>query len=288
MWTKISNGWALAGDSWQVLQQDKKLILFPLVSGACSLLVIVAFFVPILANPALLDFIRDADGNGHVQVPAWVFAALFAFYFVNYFVIIFFNAALISCAVLRFNGQEASLWDGLAVAASRMPQILAWALVSATVGVLLKLLEQAHDTVGEIVSGLLGTAWTVVTYFVVPVLVVEKVGPLGAIQRSVTLLKKSWGEALVGQAGIGLILFLLVLPGILLGLMGTMFLANGATALGVLVLVLAAVYFLIWAAVGPAIHGIFLAALYQYAASGTAPAGFDQEALSGAFAPKAS
>jgi Family of unknown function (DUF6159) len=286
MWNRISNGWALAGDSWQLLWQDKKLIVFPLISGTCSFFVILAFCVPFLANPELLDFPRDAQG--HRQVPLWAYAALFAFYFVNYFVIIFFNSALISCAVLRFNGQEASLSDGLAVAASRLPQILAWALVSATVGFLLKLIERAHNSVGEFVSAILGTAWSVITYFVVPVLVVEKVDPFTAVQRSIALLKKSWGESLVGQIGIGLIMFLLLVPAILLFLMGLMFFANDVAALGIAVMVLGVVYFLIWAAVGPAIHGIFLAALYQYASSGTAPPGFDQRALSGAFAPKAS
>jgi hypothetical protein len=286
MWNKISNGWALAGDSWHLLWQDKKLIVFPLISGVCSFFVILAFCVPFLANPELLDFPRDAQGNR--PVPLWVYPTLFAFYFVNYFVIIFFNAALISCAVLRFNGEEASLSDGLAVAVSRLPQILAWALVSATVGLLLKTIEKAHDSVGQVVSAILGTAWSVVTYFVVPVLVVEKLGPVAAVQRSGALLRKSWGEALVGQFGIGLILFIMSLPGILLLLVGGMCLYSGATAVGIAVLVLAAVYFLIFSAVGPALHGIFLAALYQYASSGTAPAGFDERALSGAFAAKAS
>ena len=286
MWNKISNGWTLAGNSWQLLRQDKKLIVFPLLSGASCFLVILAFAVPFLANPGLLDFPRDAQGQ--IEVPFWVYPALFAYYFVNYFVIIFFNSALISCAVLRFNGQEASLGDGLAIAVSRLPQILAWALVSATVGFLLKLIESVHEKIGEIVSAILGTGWSIITYFVVPVLVVEKVGPFVAIQRSMSLLKKSWGESLAGQVGIGLILFLLVLPAILLLVMGLMLCAGNAVVPGIVVMVLAGAYFLIWSAVGPAINGIFLAALYQYASSGSAPPGFDQAALSGAFAPKAS
>jgi hypothetical protein len=283
MFTKISNSFSLAGSSWRLLRDDKKLILFPVISGVCCLLVMVSFCIPFLANPGLLDFPHDAQGN--VQIPIWVYPTLFAFYFVNYFVIIFFNAALISCAVLRFNGQEASLGDGLSIAASRLPQILAWALVSATVGFLLKLIESAHEKVGQIVSAILGTAWNVITYFVVPILVVEKLGPIAAIQRSLSLLKKAWGEALVGQIGLGLVLFLLLLPAILLAAIGV-FALGSVPALGVIMLVIAVVYFLIWSAVGPAINGIFLAALYQYASSGMTPNGFDQQALSGAFAPK--
>src|SRR5581483_11317699 len=98
MWNRLSNGFALAVSSWQLLWSDKKLILFPLLSGACSILVIATFCVPFLARPDLLHFPTDVNGN--IQVPLWVYPALFAFYFVNYFVIIFFNSALITCAVM--------------------------------------------------------------------------------------------------------------------------------------------------------------------------------------------
>jgi hypothetical protein len=284
MFEKISNSFSLAKSSWSLLWNDKKLILFPMLSGISCLLVIVSFCIPFLADPTLLHFPEDAQGK--VQVPFWVYPVTFAFYFCNYFVVIFFNSALIGCAVMRFNGQETSLSDGLRIAGSRLPQIFAWALVSATVGMILKLIESAHEKVGQFISSIIGTAWSIITYFVVPVLVVEKVGPFEAIQRSLGLLKKSWGEALVGQLGIGLIVFLLLLPAIAVVALGAAMWAQ-AQALAIVLFAIGGVYFLIWAAVGPAINGIFLAALYQYASAGTAPAGFEQQALAGAFAPKA-
>lgn len=283
MFDKLSNSFALAGSSWRLLWQDKKLIVFPLVSGIACFLVIVSFCIPFIANPALLDFPKDA--NGQEQVPLWVYPALFCYYFITYFVVIFFNSALISCAILRFNGQEASLSDGISMAVNRLPQILAWALVSATVGFLLKMLENAGEKVGAIASALLGTAWSIMTYFVVPVLVVEQVGPFTAIQRSMSLLSKSWGEALVGQFSMGLVLFLLLLPAILVFVAGIM-LVQQVAVVGIALMVVAGLYFLVWSAVGPAVNGIFLAALYQYATSGSAPAGFDQRTLAGAFTPK--
>src|SRR5262249_39867725 len=133
-----------------------------------------------------------------------------------YFVIIFFNAALVSCALMRFNGVEPTLGDGLRAASLRLPQILLWALVSATVGMILKAIENSSEKVGQFISGILGMVWTVITYFVVPVLVVEKTGPFAAISRSTSILKKTWGESLVGGIGITLFIFLLALPGILL------------------------------------------------------------------------
>jgi len=284
VFTKFSNSWSLASSSWQLLREEKQLLIFPLLSGLACLLIIVSFAVPFFANPALLDFLNVPQGQ-NMQVPAWVYIATFGFYFCTYFVVIFFNSALVACAVLRFNGQEAGLGDGMQVAISRLPQILAWALVSATVGLLLKVIESAHERVGQVVAWLLGTAWTIITYFVVPVLVVEKLGPIQSVHRSVELLKKCWGEALVGKLGIGLILFLLALPGILLFVLG--FLAVGqSVSLALILIGCAVIYFLVWSAVSSAINGVFLAALYQYASTGAAPAGFDQEVLAGAFAPK--
>src|SRR5206468_4089381 len=137
-------------------------------------LVLASFAVPLVvlyANGTI-----DPDRNNG-QVPVWVWPVTFAYYFCSYFVIIFCNSALVSCALMRFNGQETSIGAGFQAAFARLPQILAWSLVSATVGVLLKVIESAHEKVGEFISAILGTAWTVLTYFVVPVLVVEKLGP---------------------------------------------------------------------------------------------------------------
>src|SRR5262249_34891755 len=132
------------------------------------------------------------------------------------FVVIFCNAALVHCALMNFNGEQATVGDGFRAASARLPQILAWAAVSATVGLLLKAVENANEKVGRFISSILGAVWTIMTVFVVPVLVVEKLGPFAAIQRSIALLKKSWGEGLAGRIGLGLALFLLFLPVLLL------------------------------------------------------------------------
>jgi hypothetical protein len=278
MFQRLSNSFALARSSWQVLRTDKKLVLFPILSGICCIIVLIAFWAPVLlAQPAFLQ------GKGNP--PAWIYPLAFAFYFVNYFVIVFFNAALVSCALIRFHGGTPTVGDGLRAAFSRLPQILAWALVSATVGMILKVIENAHEKAGEFISAILGTVWTVITYFVVPVLVVEKVGPIEAIKRSVSILKKTWGEKLIGGFGIGLFIFLLALPGILLLVVGGA-LAFQAPPLGILVMVLAFLYLIGVMAVGSALSGIYLSALYEYAAFGEIPQGYDREAMVGAFAHK--
>src|SRR3954464_3830670 len=146
MFERMSASFALAQSSWQVLRTDKRLIIFPILSGLGCLLVVASFALPFVVHPQWLDFL-DKVGQDR-NVPPWVYALAFAFYFCNYFVIVFFNAALVSCALVRFNGGGPAGADGLAAAASRLPQIIAWALVSATVGVLLKAVENAHERAG--------------------------------------------------------------------------------------------------------------------------------------------
>jgi len=279
----MSISWELAQSSWKVLLANKKLLVFPLLSGLGCLLVLASFVTPFLFNP---QWLNGLNANNGANQPVWTYLVAFAFYFCNYFVIVFFNAALISCALMQFHGETPTLGDGLHAAWSRLPQILAWALVSATVGMLLKAVENAHERAGQFISAILGTVWSVITFFVVPVLVVERVGPFEAIRRSTSLLKRTWGEALVGHWGIGLFLFLLALPGILLLVVGIAMLAQAPPALGIALLVLAAIYFILWSAAGSALNGIFLSALYQYAAFGEVPYGFHAGTIEQVFRQK--
>jgi hypothetical protein len=281
---RISRSFELAKSAWRVLIADKKLVLFPIISGIVSVIVILSFTVPIGVLAANgMDITPQVNEYGEVtEIPVWYYPVLFGFYFVSYFVIIFFNSALVSCALMKFNGQEASLGDGFKAAGSRLPQILMWALVSATVGILLKAIENSNRRVGYFISAILGTAWTVMTFFVVPILVVEKTDPIKAVSRSIELLKKSWGEALVGNFGLGFFKFLLMLPGIVLMVIGV-FIAITTLGVGLVVIIAGVMALLLAIAVGATLQTIFVAALYQYAAFGRCPDAFDRDTLSNAF-----
>jgi hypothetical protein len=287
MFESISRSWDLMVASWRVLYTDKKLIVFPILSGIACFVVLLSFFVPLVV--LISNGTIPVEADERTYVPLWVYAFLFAFYFCSYFVIVFCNAALVSCALMRFNGQEPTITGGLGAATARLPQILAWSLVSATVGVLLKLIENVNERVGEVVAMVLGTGWTIITYFVVPVLVVEKVGPFEAIKRSVSLLRQTWGTALVGGIRLGFFQFLLFIPGILLIVLGG-YLSSSVEPqfLGFGVVIFGLVYLLFAAAISAALDTIFLSALYQYAANKQIPAGFDAATIERAFEPKKS
>lgn len=279
MFDRISASFSLAKSSWQVLLENKKLIVFPLISGFFCLLVLASFVAPLFF---LEEYRQIFDRN---DPRLWVLG--FLFYFINYFIVVFFNSALISCALIRFNGGEPTLADGFNAAVSRLPQIFAWALVSATIGMLLKAVENSNEKAGQFLSAILGTIWSVLTFFVVPVLVVEKLGPIDAVKRSVGILKQTWGEAAIGNLGLGLFTFLLGIPGFLLIPAAVYVGANVAPVLGVVLGVGAVIYLVLWSAASSALSGIFLGALYQYAARGQMPANFEEEHIRHAFMVKA-
>src|SRR5262249_42533910 len=153
----------------------------------------------------------------------------------NYFVIVFFNSALVACAIIRFKGGDPTVSDGLRAAGNRFPQILAWALASATVGVILRAIESRSEKVAQFAAALVGAAWSIATFFVVPVLVVERVGPVDAVKRSLSVLTRTWGEALTANFGVGFIKFVgFAVLGIIPLVAGAMIAASGFVVPGII------------------------------------------------------
>ncbi len=286
MFATFQRSWEMISQSYAVLKKQKTLVLFPILSGTACLLVVISFVAPMLAMPDLMQKLSN-KGNDPQQ-RSFIFGVVgFAFYFINYFIIIFFNAALASCAVMHFKGIEPTLGDGLSAAGRRLPQILGWALVAATVGMILRAIQERSEWIGRIVVGMLGLVWSAVTYLVVPVLAIEGKGPIDSLKRSSELLRKTWGEGLAGGLSFGLIGFLLMLPGILLIFGGAM--AGAAiqnTALMIAGIVLGVIYLLVTSIVLSTLKQIYIAGLYLYAAEGVMPGGYSPELVQEAFHKK--
>ena len=259
---------------------DKELLVFPLLSGISCLLVLGSFAAGVWATGIAGE--DGAAGKG----ASWV--VLFAYYFANYFVIVFFNSALVACAMIRFRGGVPTVGAGMRAARERLPQIAAWALLAASVGVLLKMIENRVQFVGRIVTALLGAAWTIGSYFVVPVLVVEKTGPVDAFKRSIAILRKAWGESIVGNLGLGLITFLVTLALLITTGIVSMVLAVkiGSVAVALAGMVVMLLILVLAALVGSALNAIVLGALYLYATEGKVPEAFAGARLQEAFVAK--
>lgn len=273
---KFTNSWRLMKASWEILKADREILLFPVISGVALIIVTVSFVTPLFALGLVK---RDVPPEGW---SAFGLMVGFLFYFISYFVITFFNCAIIACATIRMNGGDPTVSDGLRAACSFVPEIVGWALVSATVGLILRSIAERSKLLGRIIAGLLGMAWSVTSFLVVPVLVNEGKGPVEAYRRSVHLLKKTWGEELIGTFSFGLVFFVLGLPGFLLALPAAW---SGKEALVLGFLVLAGLYLIVLSVIQSALQGIFQAALYRYARYGKIPAGFDQETLRNAIQP---
>jgi hypothetical protein len=184
---KLKNSWTLVKSSARVLREDKELLIFPIISVIGLLVVSALFIVPLLFGSLLDSFFGGESG-----IFGYIF--LFFFYLVQYVVIFFANTALVSAARIRLQGGDPTVSDGFRIAASRLGSILGYALIAATVGLILKAFSDKSKGWGRFVISLIGFAWNVATFLVVPVLAAENVGPIEAIKRSVTLLKKNLGR----------------------------------------------------------------------------------------------
>ena len=266
MFAKWSRTWELTKQSFAVIAADKRLLIFPVLSGIAVLLVSVSFAIPILMSGKF----------DTAQMTPADYVVGFLFYFANYFVVLFFNCALVACANICLSGGHATVADGLKAAWSRLPRIILWAVVAATVGFAIRLIEERVEKLGKIIAWLLGTAWTLMTYFIVPVLMFEDAGVVDSVKRSTSVLKKTWGEEIVSGFSFGLIWLVALLPGAVL--VYVCWLVNDILAVAVGVC-----YLLLLSVLSAAVKSIFTVALYRYASQGLASEGFTTDEMKGAF-----
>lgn len=269
---RIARTWRLAKQSWAVLRADKELLTLPVISFAATLVVMASFLVPGF-NAGLLNS-GDPGAAGYIL--------LFALYIALAYVTIFFNAALILAADERMRGGDPTVRSALSAASAHAGRMLPWALLSATVSVILQVIEE-QGFIGDIVASVLGFAWSAITFLVIPVLVLEKVGVAEAVRRSMNLFKRTWGENIAAQIGFGLLGFVAAIPGMVL-----LFLALTASSAGTVVLLPVAVAWIaVTAVILAALNGVFQAALYYYATDGQVPGvAFDEHTLANSFGPR--
>jgi xanthosine utilization system XapX-like protein len=280
--SKISRSWDLISQSFAVLLSDRALIFLPVVSGLFNL----SISAVILSGGALLfhpelQYIFASHSQRPMLTPG-MWAWLFVFYVVNYSIVVFFNVALVSIASSRLAGGHATLNDGLQAAWERKFQIIEGAFLAATVGIVLRSVEDRMGWLGRLIIRFIGVAWSLATYLAVPVLAAERVGPVEALQRSAALFTKTWGEELVGGFSFGLIFTLLAMPSIALPMIGA---KAGPTGIMIGAVFMLA-YWLMLGVISSAVEGIFMAALYRYATTKEIPSGYRRDDFLGAWQPK--
>ncbi len=266
--SRIKRGWGLTKKSWGLLNEHRELLRFPLYGGAATILCAI-----VVIGPGVYLIENDQTVFGGAL-------AVIGFYLLS-LIGTYFSVGLAAAANMIFQGQEASVDDGLAVARARFSQIAGWAALSATLGVALSALEN-QGAIGQIAGRLLAIGWSLITFLAVPVIALEGTGPFQTLKRSSSLFKSRWGAQVTGNIAIGGAVFLFgVLPSVLLIAAGFLIWASAGFA-GALLLVLGVIGLAISMLVSSALSNIFGVALYRYALDGEAVGGFTPEELNSA------
>ena len=276
---RIKRGWRLSKQSWAVVNSDKSLLAFPIISVVAAIVTMIIFF----GGGAGMAV---AIGSPWAALPLVIIGA-----YLLTVVGVFASVALASCATEALEGRDTTVAQGISAARGRMKLIFAWAAVALFVGILISaiqsLLQQvAGGVASAIVGGLAGLAWAVATFFVIPVIAIEGLGPKEALKTSAHVVKERWGEGVVGSSAIGLITFFVaILPAIAMMVLG-FFLTGSSAVGGGLLIAVGVLVFVIALLFQTTIMAVFRVALYRYATDDKVLGGFDREGLESAFVAK--
>ncbi|HEX9712414.1 MAG TPA: DUF6159 family protein [Actinomycetota bacterium] len=268
---RVSRGFHLLGASWQVLRADRELLVFPVIAMVATALV-----AALLATAGWASGLFQIEVEPREAYARWLLLGIF--YFTAYTISIFFQAALIAAAMIRLEGGDPSLGDGIRKAWERFDKLLGWAAIAATVGLIIGVIQSRGGALGEWIGRIMNFAWSAITFFVVPVLLYEPAGVGGSMKRSARIFRERWGEQFVGNGAIGIAFFLISIPVVFLTY--PLFLVS--PVLGTVVVVFE---FTLLLAVASAVNGIFNATLYKYAVTGRVLGPFAEGDLTSAFVP---
>lgn len=268
---RLRRAWTMFTVSSRVLKTRKELVLFPVVSGVASLLVLASFATPLVIS----DLFHDSTAAAYV--------VLVLGYFVFAYVTVFCQVALVSQADVALRHGVPTVAGGFRTAGRLWSRILPWALLSATVSQLVRSVEDRAPVVVRFVVAMVGAAWSVVTYLVIPILVLERVGVRTALQRSVELVKQTWGTNILGNSGVGVVGFLLGLLAVPIVGLG---ISSDSSAILTTCIVTAGLWLMLVAVLTSALSGIYQTVLYHYAAAGTVPRPYAHADLADALPPR--
>lgn len=272
MFRRIRQGWELTKKSWSVVREHPKLLRLTITGAVMALVVAI-----VVGGPGLWLASSDVDST---QVVGWVLLAV-ASYLASFFVI-YYNVALAAAADEALAGREPDLTAARSRARHQLPAIAGWALVSMIVAVLVNGLRDRGGSAGRILGAIGAAAWGFVTFFVVPVLALEGIGPLAAMKRSAQLVRRKWGEQATGNVAIGGFATLGSILGAIVFALGIVLVVSGATAniaIGAVLVVVGALVTIVTSVVAGAMRGVFGVALYHFGVDDEARGPFERSEL---------
>lgn len=254
----LSTSWQIFKTSAKVLGSRKELAVFPILSGLSSLLVLIGMVaLGVLLLPA-------TTGD---SVPPLFYPVFAVGYFVLTYVVTFWQAALISQANIALEGGDPSVASGISAAAQRGGRLLPWVLITGVVSWIISAIEDRVPFIGRFLE----VAWRVVSFQVLPTIVLENLGAIDAVKKTKETLKNAWGQNVVGVVGLNFFTAMLSLPGIGLIYLG---MAANMSAVTAGFAALGGLWILVASIIGAALTGIFQTALYRFTVDGQVPGPF--------------
>ena len=283
----FSRSWKVTKLSFDVMKKDKELLLFPLLGGIFSIIFAFAMLFPTIISRIITEVTQS------ITFGVLEYVILFLTYLGLSFIAVFFNVCVVYTTKTRFEGGNATFFDSIKHAISKIHLIFVWSLVSATVGLILKIIERMAEKAGQggkiilvVLRSILGMIWSIVTIFVVPAMVYNNLGPIAAIKKSINTLKKTWGESIIRVIGLGLIQFLFFILGVII-IIPLFILLSALGGVGIMIgIIFVIVYFIGLFLIFSVANTIFNTALYVYADQGKIPKGYDEDVLKNAFRVK--
>jgi hypothetical protein len=289
---RIRTSWALVRASARLIRRHEDLLIFPILSALTLAFTVATMMLALLAAN---DFdLRQVQESQYLHSVV----ALFVFYFVQHFIVYFTNTALVGATLLYLDGETPTVGHGLTIAYRHLWAIIGYALIMASIAMVFRWLFRRGGAATWLagpfarriaVFSLIGIAWELITFLVIPILIVEEMGPLQAIRRSSHLIKTTWGERVVGYASSFLMFLLASLPILAVGMPGIARAIASANELWITLAIYGVVMSItVLFMIKLSFDGVFSAILYRYAAGQPVPAYFDEALLRTAFRPRAS
>ena len=263
----IGRGWKMSKLSMSVVKKDPELMVYMFLCGILSLGTMVAVSVP-----QILEHSWTQSSDGQMSPAYMVFT--FAGYMTISIIVTFWNSAIIANAHIRLTGGDPKFNDGFSIAMKRIHIIILWGIIAGTVGLLLKMLSSAAknqkggaEVLVMILQFIGATIWWMMTFFIIPHMIIEGQGIGDGLKSSKNMFFKTWGENVTSGLGIGMITFFFgfIIAIITIGLMVVL---GPAWWVALLVGGIAMTILIMWSS---AAEQVAVAALYIYSKSGQMP-----------------
>ena len=279
---RLARSWDVTKKTFAVIKADKEILAFPILSVLFTIGLFLLLFLPFIITLLVQSII-----------PPFTVMALFGllFVFIQVFIGVFSHGAIVHIAKTRFEGGDATFMEGVKAAWNRKGQLIKWALLTGTVGLIISMAQnKARDkrgiagAVANAILGLAALAWKIVSLFVVPSIIIKGTGPIDSLKKSYETIKKTWGESLVKYLGLNVVGSLIGVIGfIVLVLPAILFLIDGLFTLAIVFVLLWILFLTLTKVILSAADTVFDTALFMYADTGKVPEANTKEDLDHAF-----